>query len=141
MLIKILRAVDDRGHIILSPRIRPHAKILENYKNLLCIHYENGVLYVWNPRFYRHIPSNAKGIRTIYTDTYNRLTIPKEIRDMMGILPNEKITCICQNGVLQFQKQKPTCIQCHRPIEQPTTKILLCLVCIRYIRAMKLADQ
>jgi bifunctional DNA-binding transcriptional regulator/antitoxin component of YhaV-PrlF toxin-antitoxin module len=133
----LLRAVDGEGHVIISSRFQHQTGIPRNRKVKLYLQYQNEVVYVWNPDFCDFALPNSDGLLIIETDKYNRFTIPKEIRDDMGILPSDQINCACYGGVLHFWAvKKPVCRLCKSPLGETLQGLRLCLNCIREVQAL-----
>ena len=137
----LLRGVDREGHLIISSRFQHQTGIPRNQKVKLCLQYQNEILYVWNSDFCDFTLPNSDGRLTISTDKYNRFTIPKEIRDDMGLSPADQINCACYDGVMHFWAvKKPVCRLCKNPFGETLQGLPLCLDCIRGVQAMDLKE-
>ena len=135
----LLRSVDGEGHVILSSRFQHQTGIPRNRKVKLYLQYQKEVVYVWNPDFCDFALPNFDGLLIIETDKHNRFTMPKEIRDDMGISPSDQINCACFGGVLHFWAvKKPVCRLCKSPLGETLQGLRLCLDCIRGVQGLDL---
>ena len=137
----ISRTVDPEGRAKIASCIRSLAGIPSGEKTELYLYSGNDIIYVWNPCFCDFFPPNGGGIVKVTADTIGRFTIPKKIRDDMGISPSDQINCACYGGVLHFWAvKKPVCRLCKSPLGKTLQGLRLCLDCIRGVQGLDLKE-
>jgi bifunctional DNA-binding transcriptional regulator/antitoxin component of YhaV-PrlF toxin-antitoxin module len=106
----------------------------------LCIQQIDDTIVAWNPAACGYKPKENVPLFHVCTNLVNRFSIPLEIRKDLGIGKKTKLTCMCVDHVLYFQKAEVTCDRCKKKIQPVREDVTLCMDCIFFIKTLNLEE-
>ncbi len=109
----------------------------------VCLHIQqiDDTIVAWNPAACGYKPKENVPLFHVYTNLVNRFSIPLEIRKDLGIGKKTKLTGMCVDHVLYFQKAEVTCDRCKKKIQPVREDVTLCMDCIFFIKTLNLEES
>ena len=133
--------VDEGYRIYVKSPLMLAAGIPLREKVQFCIQQIDDTIVAWNPAACGYKPKENVPLFHVYTNLVNRFGIPPEIRKDLGIRKKTKLTCMCVDHVLYFQKAEATCDRCKKKIQPVREDVTLCMDCIFFIKTLNLEES
>ena len=132
--------VDEGYRIYVKNPLMLAAGIPLREKVQLYIQQIDDTIVAWNPSACGYKPKENVPLFHVNTNIVNRFSIPLEIRKNLGIGKKTKLTCMCVDHVLYFQKAEVTCDRCKKKIQPVRENVTLCMDCIFFIKDLDLSQ-
>ena len=133
--------VDEKYRIYVKNPLMLAAGIPLREKVQLYIQQIDDTIVAWNPAACGYKPKENVPLFHVNTNTVNRFSIPLEIRKNLGIGKKTKLTCMCVDHVLYFQKAEVTCDRCKKKIQPVREDVTLCMDCIFFIKSLNFEES
>ena len=133
--------VDEKYRIYVKNPLMLAAGIPLREKVQLYIQQIDDTIVAWNPAACGYKPKENVPLFHVNTNIVNRFSIPLEIRKNLGIGKKTKLTCMCVDHVLYFQKAEVTCDRCKKKIQPVREDVTLCMDCIFFIKSLNFEES